>query len=53
MPLSNHKTWMYIEECNDLEINNETNSKIGNRSVINKYTQPLLGNALVNKHVPT
>jgi hypothetical protein len=37
---------------NDLEINNETTFATI-QEILNKYMQPLLGNALANKYVPT
>jgi hypothetical protein len=33
--------------------NNGKYSLLGNRFVISNYTQPLLGNAFANKHIPT
>jgi hypothetical protein len=38
---------------NDRETNNETTALLGNRYLLNKYTQPSLNNAFGNKYVPT
>jgi hypothetical protein len=49
----------YFEYCsagkllrNDLETNSIQHSVLGNRLLINKYMEPLLGNTFANKHVP-